>query len=190
MTPRALVALWLLLVAAQATRIAATGSLMSGDAVYHFAHLHSLVIDRDLDAVNEVRYFRDGAKSPFTGRPKLDNRTSRNQHTGEVVNKYPLGVALLTLPAYVLVYLVSSMLAAAGVGADVSGYGWTYQFACGVMVAAYAVVGLAVCQRIAAREGGLADADAWWSTLLVAGATPWLFYTTLEPLFVRGFAGA
>ena len=64
MTPRALVALWLLLVAAQATRVAATGSLMSGDAVYHFAHLHSLVIDRDLDPVNEVRYFRDEARSP------------------------------------------------------------------------------------------------------------------------------
>ncbi len=163
--------------------MAATGSLMSGDAVYHFAHLHSLVIDRDLDPVNEVRYFREEARSPFTGRPKLDNRTSRNPHTGEVVNKYPLGVALLTLPAYALVYLISSMLAAAGAGADVSGYGWTYQLACGVMVAAYAVVGLGVCQRIAAREGGLADTDAWWSTLLVAGATPWLFYATLEPLF-------
>lgn len=190
MTPRALVALWLLLVAGQATRIAATGSLMSGDAVYHFAHLHSLVIDRGLDPVNEVRYFRDDARSPFTGRPKLDNRTSRNPHTGEVVNKYPLGVALLTLPAYVLVYLVSSLLSAAGVGADVSGYGWTYQLACGVMVAAYAVAGLWACQRIAACEGGLTDTGAWWSTLLVAGATPWLFYTTLEPLFAHALSAS
>jgi len=183
-----LVALWLLLAAAQAARIANTGSLMSGDAVYHFAHLHSLVIDRDLDPVNEVRYFRDEARSPYTGRPKLDDRTSRNPHTGQVVNKYPLGVALLTLPAYVAVYLVSIMLAASRVGADVSGYGWTYQYACGLMVAGWAVAGLWVCQRIAGAVTAAARQDAWWSTLVIAGGTPWLFYTTLEPLFAHALS--
>ena len=99
---------------------------MSGDGVYHFAHLHSIVVDRDLDPVNEIRYFQREARSPYTGRPKIGNRPPRNPATGEVVNKYPIGLALLALPAYVAVYVVShGLLSAAGVPADVSGYGWT-----------------------------------------------------------------
>jgi hypothetical protein len=88
----------------------------------------------------------------------------------------------LTLPAYVAVYVVSQGLAAAGVPADVSGYGWTYQYFVGLLIAAYAVLGLWCCQRVATTREVTAI-DGWWATLLVAGATPWLFYATLEPLF-------
>jgi hypothetical protein len=169
-------------------RVAVTGSLMSSDAVYHFAHLHSIVIDRDLDPANEIRHFRDEVRSPFTGMPKIDDRTARDPRTGDVVNKYPLGLALLTLPAYLIVYWASLALSAAGFAADVSGYGWTYQVACGLMVAGYAVAGLWICQRIVRRQTTALDQDAWWSTLLIAGATPWLFYTTLEPLFAHALS--
>jgi hypothetical protein len=173
---------WLALAAGQTARVVATGSLMSGDGVYHFAHLHSIVVDRDLDPVNEIRYFRQQARSPYTGQFKIGNRPPRHPSTGEVVNKYPIGLALLTLPAYVTVYAVSHGLAAAGVPADVSGYGWTYQYFTGLLIAAYAVLGLWCCQRVATARDVTAS-DGWWATLLVAGATPWLFYATLEPLF-------
>lgn len=181
-TPAHLMAMvWLALAAGQTARVVATRSLMSGDGVYHFAHLHSIVVDRDLDPVNEIRYFREEARSPYTGQPKIGNRPPRRP-TGEVVNKYPIGLALLTLPAYVAVYVVSHGLAAAGVPADLSGYGWTYQYGVGLLIAAYAVLGLWCCQRVAtARE--VTAGDGWWATLLVAGATPWLFYATLEPFF-------
>jgi len=177
-----LTAVWLVLAAAQTARVAATGSLMSGDGVYHFAHLHSIVVDRDLDPVNEIQYFRDVARSRLTGGPKIGSRTTRNPATGEVVNKYPLGLALLTLPAYVAVYAASSAMAAAGGPADVTGYGWTYQYAVGLAIAAYAVFGLWCCHGVATAQGAGTE-DAWWGTLLTAGATPWLFYATLEPLF-------
>ena len=175
-------AVWLVLAAGQTARVVATGSLASGDGVYHFAHLHSIVVDRDLDPVNEIRYFREEARSPLTGQPKIGVRTARNPATGEVVNKYPIGLALLALPAYVAVYVVSLALSAVGVAADVGGYGWTYQYASGLLIAAYAVFGLWCCRRVAG-SAGVDDADAWWATLLVAGATPWLFYTTLEPFY-------
>ena len=175
-------AVWLVLAAGQTARVVATGSLASGDGVYHFAHLHSIVVDRDLDPVNEIRYFREEARSPLTGQPKIGFGTTRNPATGEVVNKYPIGLALLALPAYVAVYVVSLALSAVGVPADVSGYGWTYQYASGLLIGAYAVFGLWCCRRVAGWAG-VGDADAWWATLLVAGATPWLFYATLEPLF-------
>ena len=178
-----LAALWLILAGAQAARIAVTGSLMSGDGVYHFAHLRSLVVDRDLDPANEIRHFREEVRSPVTGRPKLGGDTTRSRETGEVVNKYPLGLALLTAPGYLAVYLASAALSAAGVAVDRSGYGWTYQYACGLMVAAYAVIGLWWCQRVAASMGEGLHRTAWRAALLVAGATPWLFYTTVEPLF-------
>ncbi len=181
-TGQLLIGVWLALATAQTLRVVVTASLASGDGVYHFAHLHSIVIDRDLDPVNEIRYFREQARSPLTGRPKITNRTARNPATGEVINKYPIGVALLTLPAYVAVYGVSHALAAAGVPADLGGYGWTYQYVPGLLIAAYAVFGLWCCQRVATTVGVTAE-DGWWATLLVAGATPWLFYATLEPFF-------
>jgi hypothetical protein len=68
---RPLAAIWLVLVAGQAARLAATGSLLSGDDVFHFAHLLSLVVDRDLDARNEVRHFQHDARSSYTGRAKI-----------------------------------------------------------------------------------------------------------------------
>ena len=173
---------WVVLAAGQTARLVATGSLMSGDGVYHFAHLHSLVVDRDLDPVNEIRYFQEVARSPYTGQPKIGNRPPRNPATGEVVNKYPIGLALLVLPAYLAVYAVAHLLAAVGISADVTGYGWSYQYAASLLVAAYATLGLWCCQRVAASRD-VNDADAWRATLLIAAATPWLFYATLEPLF-------
>ena len=177
-----LCAVWLVVAAGQTARVIATSSLASGDGVYHFAHLHSIVVDRDLDPVNEIRYFREEARSPLTGQRKIANRTTRNPATGQFINKTPIGLALLALPAYVAVYVVSLGLSAVGVPADVSGYGWTYQYASGLLIAAYAVLGLWCCRRVAG-SAGVGDADAWWATLLAAGATPWLFYATLEPFF-------
>jgi hypothetical protein len=186
---RALLGVWLALAAGQTVRVAATGSLMSGDGVYHFAHLHSIVVDRDLDPVNEIRYFREEARSAYTGKPKIGNRPPRNPATGEVVNKYPIGLALLVLPVYAAVYAVALALAAVGVPADVSGYGWTYQYACGLLIAAYATAGLWGCQRVVARAGVRED-EAWWATLAAAGATPWLFYAVLEPFFSHALSAA
>jgi hypothetical protein len=185
----ALAAVWLVLVAGQAARLAATGSLMSGDGVYHFAHLHSLVVDRDLDAVNEIRHFQQAARSPYTGRPKIGAYPTRHPVTGEAINKYPLGVALLTLPAYAAVYAGAHAVAALGVPADTTGYGPAYQWAGGLLVAAWAAWGLWCCVRVAA-DAGVAESDAWWAAVLTAGATPWLFYATLEPYFSHALSAA
>lgn len=179
---RILGAVWLALAAGQTARVAVTGSLMSGDGVYHFAQLHSILVDRDIHAANEIRYFSEHARSSYTGQPKIGNQPARHPVTGEVINKYPIGLALLTAPAYLAVYVVCVVLAAAGVPADTSGYGWTYQYAAGLLIAAYAALGLYCCRRVAASRG-VGASDAWWATLLAAGATPWLFYATMEPFF-------
>src|SRR5215471_13085174 len=55
---RLLLAAALSLAAAQTARVMVTGSLMSGDAVYHFCHLHTLVVDRDLDPGNEIAHYQ------------------------------------------------------------------------------------------------------------------------------------
>jgi hypothetical protein len=183
-TATLLIAVWSVLAAGQTVRLAYTGSVMSGDAVYHFAHLHSLVVDRDLNPVNEIHYFQQQARSPYTGRPKIGPDPTRNPSTGEVVNKYPIGLALAVLPAYLVIYALANVLAAMGLPADVSGYGWTYQYACALLIAAYATFGLWCCQQVSAGRDD-SQGDAWWATVLVAGATPWLFYATLEPLFAH-----
>ena len=184
-----LAAIWLVLAAGQAARLAATGSLMSGDGVYHFAHLHSLVVDRDLNAVNEIRYFQQTARSPYTGRPKIGAYPTRHPVTGEPINKYPLGLALLTLPAYAAVHAGAHAASVIGLPADTSGYGPVYQWASGLMVAAWAVWGLWCCVRVSAAAGAT-ESDSWWAAVLATTATPWLFYATLEPFFSHALSAA
>jgi hypothetical protein len=186
---RPLAAIWLVLVAGQAARLAVTGSLLSGDGVYHFAHLHSLVVDRDLDARNEIRHFQQEARSSYTGRPKIGAHPPRHPVTGEPINKYPLGVALLALPAYLAVHAIAQAAATLGLPADTTGYGPAYQWAGALVIAAWAAWGLWCCVLVATRAG-VSRSDGWWAALLAAGATPWLFYAILEPYFSHASSAA
>jgi hypothetical protein len=166
--------------------VAVTGSLMSGDAVYYFCHLHSLVIDRDLDPTNEIAHFQQ-SRSPWTGRPKIGNAPRVDTATGRAIDKYPVGTALLLLPVYVAVYVVSLLLTSLGVPADVSGYGWAYQLAAGWLTALYAVFGCLAMVRVA-QARGIEERDAAAATGFIAFATPWLFYATVEPLFAHALS--
>jgi hypothetical protein len=183
---RLLLAAALSLAAAQSARVMVTGSLMSGDAVYHFCHLHTLVVDRDLDPTNEIAHYQH-ARSPYTGFTKIGNAPPIDPDTGRAIDKYPIGTALLLLPAYLVVYAGASALSAVGIGLDVSGYGWSYQLAAGWLTAVYAVLGLLAMIRIC-RHGGIAESDALAATATIALATPWLFYVTLEPLFAHALS--
>lgn len=187
--PAILAAIWLILATGQAARLAATGSLMSGDGVYHFAHLHSIVLDGDLEAANEIRYFQQVARSPYTGRPKIGNYPGRHPVTGEPTNKTPIGLALLAMPGYVAAHGVALALTAIGLDVDTSGYGPVYQWAGGLLIAAWSTLGLWCCFK-AASFMGVNDQDAWYATLVAAAATPWLFYATLEPYFSHALSAS
>jgi hypothetical protein len=184
-----LAAIWLTLAIGQAARLAVTGSLMSGDGVYHFAHLHSIVVDRDLDAVNEIRHFQRVARSSYTGRPKIGDYPTRHPRSGEPINKYPIGVALFALPAYSLFHAGASALDAIGIGVDASGYGAGYQWAAGLLLAAWSTLGVWCCFKVATFVE-VGNEDGWWATLLAASATPWLFYATLEPFFAHALSAS
>ena len=184
--PALLAAVTLAIAAAQSARVFVTGSLMSGDAVYYFCHLHTLVVDRDLDPTNEIDHFQR-IRSPYTGRAKIGNAAPIDPATGHAVDKYPVGTALLLLPAYAAVYIGSLLLGSFGIPADISGYGWTYQLAAGWLTAAYAGLGLLAMIQVS-RSTGASEDNATAATLLVALGTPWLFYATLEPLFAHALS--
>lgn len=82
---------------------------MSGDAVYHFCHLHTLVVDRDLDPTNQITHYQQ-VRSPYTGLPKIGNAPPIDPVTGRAIDKYPIGTALLLLPAYAGVYVTALAL--------------------------------------------------------------------------------
>jgi hypothetical protein len=109
--------------------------------------------------------------------------------TGEPINKYPLGVALLALPAYLAVHAGAQTADILGLPADTTGYGPVYQWAGGLVIAAWAAWGLWCCVLVA-TPAGVSRSDGWWATLLAAGATPWLFYATLEPYFSHASSAA
>jgi hypothetical protein len=159
---------------------------MSGDAVYHFCHLHTLVVDRDLDPTDEITHYQQ-VRSPYTGLPKIGNAPPIDPVTGRAIDKYPIGTALLLLPAYAGIYVTALALNALGLPADITGYGWTYQLAAGWLTAVYAVLGLLAMIRVC-ESGGVAEDAAVAATATIALATPWVFYVTLEPLFAHALS--
>ena len=140
-----------------------------GDAVYHFCHLHTLVVDRDLDPTNEIAHYQQ-ARSSYTGLAKIGNAPPLDPVTGRAIDKYPIGSALLLLPAYAGVYVSSLALSAVAIPADITGYGWTYQLAAGWLTAVYAALGLLAMIRVC-QSGDIVQDVAVAAAATVALAT-------------------
>lgn len=130
------------------------------DEVRHFAYLHSLVFDRDLDFANEFR----------ATYPKFADEPWFVEETGRPPNPSPVGPALFWLPAYLLVWLL---------GLDSTGYG-TASRAAAMMVSSgmFSLGVLATWDLIRRRTE-----YAWASLCLVAGTSFFAYWWVFPGLF-------
>ncbi|HKK87594.1 MAG TPA: hypothetical protein VJ917_02010 [Saprospiraceae bacterium] len=88
--------------------------LISGDGIYYYAQVRSLIKDLDWNFSNDLKMYQpDHAPRKIHTHPE----------TGRVINKYPVGSSLLWLPFLLMAHIISFSLHIMGITMDVSGYG-------------------------------------------------------------------
>lgn len=92
--------------------------LISGDGIYYYAQARSLIKDLDWSFANEMEIYQADHK-PRT--------LHTHPETGRVVNKYPIGSALLWLPFLFVSHLISLFLQVIGYTGVSSGYSFLDQ---------------------------------------------------------------
>jgi len=115
-------------------------NFIHADGRAYYVYLPSLILDGDLDFRNQMDQWRIGF-TPLNP----DHRTS----TGFVFNKYPIGLALSLLPAFLVGHLLAASIHAltASPFAALDGFSAPYQCACLVAILAYGIATLAIADR-------------------------------------------
>ncbi|MDA0350154.1 MAG: hypothetical protein O3C20_22450 [Verrucomicrobia bacterium] len=138
--------------------------LQGNDDSGYFLWLNSWVVDGDIDLKNNLVDLN-------TLTPDIRHEWINNTHptTGHVLNKYPVGWALMNWPAYKLTHLLYGFIKEHPRGTEPIYFTviWLYQLALGLL-------SLVLCHRILRRF--LPDETALWALLATWLASPLLYY--------------
>lgn len=156
-----------------------TGGTIGGDAVYYYANLRSLVIDRNLDLENEYQYFHNQTSS-FTKNRKIPIVPDKNPFTKKTTPKYSIGSSLLIAPVFLLTHLLFKILNFLGLAIITDGYSFYYQMAAAVTSSLYAYLGLILVYFLGRKL--FEPYIAFIGTFFIWFATPLIYYMTMEPL--------
>lgn len=146
--------------------------VVQGDGTGYFSYLHSVVIDHDLDMSNE--YAAAGPNGVHVA-----GGTSPIIKTGLPPNQFPIGPALLSLPAYLIALLVRPS------GQPMFGPPFTSAYTLASLL--YGALALALCYRLARRTTDSTGA-ATGATIAITLATPLLFYLLYDPSYSHTFS--
>ena len=142
------------------------GPTIAGDGLGHYAYVRSLLIDGDFDFANEFRDY-----SGQSALPPIDEKTA----TGLVANPWPVGPAILWLPAFIFTHQTIDPRS----GFERNGYSQPYHTAIVFASVSYGLLGL-LCSFLCALR--LAPAGiAFVGVAIVFWATSALFYLTGDP---------
>lgn len=165
-------------------RYLATGTFVAGDSAWQFATLRSAYIQGSLDLADEARYFY-ADRSPVSGHRRLPGVPDPDPGTGMVSTIYPVGGAVLRLPAYAAADLLARAATAAGIPHDRSGYRGLYQLLPAVFSALAGIAGLLLLAWVLADRW---DVPARLATITVWLASPVVYYLTIEPLMTHALS--
>jgi hypothetical protein len=113
-----------------------TSPPLRSDALGYYAYLPAALLDHDLTMQTRMQLLGE----PVPG-------TYHVPETGQLLNKYPIGVALLTLPFFVVGHVLSIVF-----GQPLDGHAPLYQMVAGLAGPVYAVLGLVLLERLLRRE--------------------------------------
>lgn len=149
--------------------------LYAADEIQYFAYLRSLVFDRDLDFVNEYRWFADRDPAEYEGFAKtfLEPKTP----AGRAPNNAPIGSAILWAPFYVVTVATESVLAPSATVPR--GYSRADISAVCLASMVYGVLGLLLVQEICRRF--VSQRAAFWATVVLWLSTNLPFYMYVTP---------
>lgn len=160
-------------------RLFTTGSTIGGDAVYYYSILRSIAVDGNLDLKNEYEYFHSEV-SGFTGNRKIPEIPAENPHTFRLPAKYPIGSAILLLPAFVMTHILMVLLQSLGFAIHPDGYNLFFQAVSALSSLIYAFIGLLLIYKLGKKifNAGI----SFIATLGIWLATPLIYYMSMEPL--------
>jgi hypothetical protein len=137
---------------------------LGGDGFQYYALLRSPVVDHDLDFANDF--------AGLGARPVISVQ-------GEVTSRAPIGLALLWLPAFLLVHAATAAAAALGAPIKADGFGPAYQAAVTAATYVYGVLALVLLESLLRPRFG--RAVALLALLALWLATPMHFYMVANP---------
>jgi hypothetical protein len=141
------------------------------DGIGYFVYLHSVVVDHDLDLSDE---YAAAARAHIPGSPPTE-RTA----TGLRPDFFPVGPAVLSLPAY--------LLALASHPTGEPQFGWPFTLAFVLASLLYGLLALALTYRLARAVLGSPRAAAL-GVLATAFATSFFYYLLYEPSYSHTFS--
>ena len=165
-------------------RYYATGTFVAGDSAWQFATLRSLYMQGSLDLADEARYFYED-RSPVSGHRRLPGVPDPDPRTGMVTTMYPVGGALIRLPAYAAADLLARAAVVLGIRHDRAGYRGLYQLLPAAFSALAGIAGLLFLARVISQGH---EGTALIATVTVWLASPIVYYLTIEPLMTHALS--
>jgi hypothetical protein len=136
--------------------------LIGSDGVRYYCHVHSLVIDGDLDFRDEYIHFHGPARVPA------------DTPAGYPPNKMSIGLGLVWIPFFVAAHALSALL-----GLPTDGYSYVYQAAVCLGSMMYGFIGLLLTYRLCRERVDAASATV--AVVLIWFASNVLYYMVVEP---------
>lgn len=141
--------------------------------------MRSIYKQGGLDLIDEVTFFYE-ERSRHTGNRKILTIPRPDARTGLVTTIWPVGAAVIRLPAFAAADVCARLAARAGFVIDTSGYRGVYQFlpavySFAVGVCGLLLLGIAIGRVVGAERALIATAMVWL-------ASPVAYYLTIEPL--------
>jgi hypothetical protein len=153
-------------------------NFIHADGRAYYVYLPSLILDGDLDFRNQMDHWRIGFSPLNPG-----HRTP----TGFVFNKYPIGLSLSLLPAFLLGHLLGAAIHAltGSPFAALDGFSVPYQCACLVAILAYGVATLGIADRWLVERMGVPGWCAAAAAVSFWVGTNYAYYSFREPFMVH-----
>ncbi len=148
-------------------------SLLGYDGMEQYLYLRSALLDGDIVFNNEYIYYIENGYFPTTlGRLEIETFTDGPDILGNWWRQYPVGMAVVWLPAFLIAHLVTVVVNASGYLIEPNGYTIFYEIAVNVETMLLAYVGILYSYHFARQffeytEAVVATLSVWLATNLI-----------------------
>lgn len=177
--PTLLIYLYIVCIFLMLGRFYVTNSVISGDGVYYYVNIKSILLDEDLNFKNDYEYFYNKT-SPFTGNRKMPSIPNPDPITNMLPNKYPIGNVILLAPFFFIGHITTLALNQTALIFPPDGFNSLYQLSVGLGSLSMAFLGILLVYYLGKNIYG--HSIALIGSVVIWLATPLIYYMTMEPL--------
>lgn len=156
----------------------ATGFTIYNDGIGYYSYVRSAVIDKDLDFLNEWRYYNE-SYSRFSSVPRGVNFPETRTPKGYIEDIYLIGSAMMWSPFFLTAHAATAILHSLGANIEANGYTILYEMSIGLASLIYGFLGILLMYKFCRKWFGrktslLAVIAVWYGTAL-------FWYHAVEP---------